>query len=593
MHIQSWELCVLLGLGVHICKLLLWVVGPFCLMSRLRLFAFQKHERRYASRVTKLFFEELDKGVASPLVVLTAGIVVSLASWKVLTKYVEPTRELAAARRWRPRVSLAEERLAGDEQIPAGARGSEELRTQAEGETEFGSAVSRAEGSKQTSTWYGGAAGPLGQPQLVHSEASELRTEQGGTDRAGGLDVICFELSEYDDQLRDDAVYRSVHYIESAAEGKFEQGATRGSSQPASAPVSGDTSQRSGQRRQSGMRDGGSGTGGAWGGVHGMVKCTGITTQNNCVPASGHLEQEYARKMMLALGPVHILRDAAKATFSWRFTYAKEVPISALVCGLHSGELPRWLSERFPNFRVDVVEPDGALARLCRRFLGFKESNNLGLHVGCPVEFLQRAAAQGGSKYDLILLDVIDGAGRLSPQYGRLEFATAVRNCLTNSGCVALALPNANGRYLFDIVQNWRMSFEGRTLILLHCMTSPYTVMLTFQDSADRGKANFGSVANVTEFQDLLRTKLAHYGSRRIPFDLTSEVNEGNFRVLGAGKTYPLESYLPRGHPDLLNARSHGERRRVSWGKWLSNITAGFLTPGQKADLQLARGTAP
>lgn len=494
-------------------------------------------------------------------------------------------------------------------------------------------------------------------PQLLFSEASELHERASAANPTGEVDIVCLELSEYDAGLRDDVYYRSVHYVPNAID-------------PAAASSSSSTRRRKSKakskekeeevERESGASDGlwkrmvspfgvaaaakgkpseaqehapqqaGSATsaeaekalastdylqfmpGQGEEVVHGMIKCKGVTTQNNCVPSPGHLEEEYARKLMLTLGPVHILRDTAKTTLPVRFSFVKQVSVKTLVLGMHSGEMPRWLSSCYPNFHVDVVEKDGTLVRLCKRFLGFQENSNLEVEVADPVEFVKQHAVlagrgaatsnssnntHGASKpYDLVLIDGIDGAGKLSTQYGRLEFINNLRNLMSSNGCVAMTLPNKDAGFLFNMVQNWRMAFAGRPVLLIHCTTSPCTILMTFQDAAARGKSNIGSVANVQEFQDLLRAHVRHYGADRMQFDITREVDSRNFSVLDPEQTYGVESYLPAGHPAVLEAR-HQElqaaiqrkSRSQGWNAWLRRWTGAGLSASQRADLGESR----
>ncbi|CAD2212724.1 hypothetical protein, conserved [Angomonas deanei] len=333
--------------------------------------------------------------------------------------------------------------------------------------------------------------------------------------------------------------------------------------------------------------------------VHGLVKCKAVTSENNCVPYAGQVEEEITRKFALTLGPVHILRDAAKLVAPWRLTFVKQPQIETLIVGLHGGGLPRWLSSAFPNFNVDVVERDGSLARVCRNYLGFRESSNLRLWIGDPEDYIRHVAVQGLTKdtdgrtakeasskrYDLVMIDAIDGNGNLSSRYGRLEFINSVRNAMSNAGCVAIALPNQQGQFVYNMVQNWRMGFTGRTVVLVHCMTSPVTMLMTFQDNAERGKANIGSVANVDEFSDLLRSHLKHYGPNRVPFDLTGEINRDNFKVLEPGRSYDLAAYLPPGHPDV-GKRSKEKKSGGGIQEWLKRASQSLLSPAMKDDIK-------
>ncbi|ESL09274.1 hypothetical protein TRSC58_03009 [Trypanosoma rangeli SC58] len=550
----------------------------------------QRPRRQFINKVTEFFFRELDKGLASPYVVLSTGALLALVGWKVMVYYVEPNRQQNAVwRRPQSRVPLSDAHNAfwG---LDIGGNGWKGLPT----------------GRHLAETMTETVEEALRRPTLVHSEDSEVCGTRGEV-----LSVACMQLPEYDAQVGDDVVYRSVHYIQGSTRASHmlpvtsatgDAAATGASASAAAAgpvgTVGGQTA--SGKAHTLLAKDAAveedapsyfscmPARGAA--AIYGMVKCRSVTSLNNCVPYAGHMESEYARKMMLALGPVHILRDVAQTSFPLRFTTVKEAPVSALVCGLHSGEIPRWLSTAFPNFYVDVVERDGTLARVCRRFMGFQESNNLRLYIADPVEFLRRTAVpEVGRRYDLIMLDVSDGTGRVSTQYGRLEFINSVRNSLTGAGCVVASLPNEDGAFLYNMVQNWRMAFAGRTVLLMHCVTSPQTLLMTFQDDAARGKANFGSVANVEEFKDLLRTKLAHYGTWRVPFDLTGEVSDKNFRILHPGAVYPLAAYLPAGHPqlrDVAAAAADSRAERSRWGAWLRRWSGAWLTPSQRADLR-------
>nr|CCC92315.1 conserved hypothetical protein [Trypanosoma congolense IL3000] len=530
----------------------------------------QKARRQYINKFTQFFFRELDKGFTSPYVVLSTGTLLSFAGWKYFQRYVEPNRQINALwRQPRTRVPFSDTH-----------------------NTFWGFGVSTA-GSNPLCG--GDPRSPMDiaadeteeamrRPTLLHSEPSEL--QDGMVGGGGGMhaSVACMELQEYDPMYGDDIAFRSVHYLYNTADRSNTDRKGKGTALGAEHVAHED---REGDSYLSRMPASGMSI------IHGMVKCKSVTAQNNCVPYAGHLESEYARKMMLALGPVHMLRDIAKTSFPVRFTRVKESSVMTLVCGLHSGEMPRWLSTAFPNFRVDVVEPDGALVRICRRFMGFQESSNLQLFVADPIDFLRRNShvdAPSGRRYDLVMLDAVDGAGHLSTKYGRLEFINNVRNCLSRSGCVVAALPNRDADFLYQVVQNWRLAFTDRTVLLVHCMTSPHTILITFQDDAERGRANFGTVANVDEFKDILRTKLSHYGVRRVPFDLVGEVSCENFRVLQPGRTYPMDVYLPKGHPHLLSrSRDRTAGRALkgdAWMAWLRRMGASWLTPTQLTDLR-------
>lgn len=574
-----------------------------------------KVRQPYLNRYTKFFFTELQKGYQSPYILLLSGAFFSYLAWRLAEVYIAPRQEMLARRRPIQRVPLSDSHNAFWGFADPADR----------------EAVQEAEAGRNLYSPLGDDAAQeaeMRRPQLIFSEVSELsgptQYQQQPTSMTTEVDVVCLELPEYDAALRDDVYYRSVHYVE----GVVPSSSSAASSDASASGVQttfGNLSSPSLASDDQTARDVDRSSGDylqrmpAHGEevVHGIIKCKGVTTQNNCVPYAGHLEEEYARKLMLSLGPVHILGDAAKKTLPMRFTYSKQIPVETLVLGLHSGELPRWLSTCYPNFKVDVVEKDGTLIRLCKRFLGLQESNNLTIHLSDPVEYVKQLGmmaaiadagkgsggifgnmgsqdrhGQSGKQYDLVLIDAVDGAGSLSTQYGRLEYLNHLRNIMSGNGCVAMRVPNQDASFVYNLVQNWRMAFSGRPVVLVHCMTSPSTILLTFQDTTERGKAKMGSVATVAEFQDILRAHVRHYGIDRMKFDLTREVDEHNFRVLDPDQRYDMEAFLPRGHPALVEAQRRMRevsKRPSSWGSWLRHAAGSYLTPTQRIEMDVRK----
>lgn len=489
----------------------------------------QRGRRKFSSKVTEYFFREVDKGMQSPWVVALSAGLVGLTSWKFAHRYLQPARELTDLRVPGSRAPLSDTHNAFwglRRSIPVGHR-AETMSESVESD--------------------------LKRPALVHSEHSET---------SPGCDWVVLELSEYDPQIQDDIYYRSVHSLQMAKEDastlqRTEEEQRKFNHEVEKAKASGAAPVTETDRFLNPH-------------IHGMVKCKAVSAANNCIPYVGHLSEEVSRKLMLALGPAHLLRDPANILLPRRFTVAKEAPVKTLICGLKSGELSRWLAAAFPNYDIDVVEQDGAIVKLARRFLGFREHSTLKLFIADPVDYARKLASKEIDKqYDLVVLDCVDGANRLSTQFGRLEFISHVRNGLTKNGMVAVNIPNSDPHYIYNVVQNWRMAFHMRTAILVHCTTSSNTIMLTFQDAADRGKLNFGSVSNVEEFRDIIHTQAAYYGNNRVAFDLSSEINPQNFRVLEAGREYPIEHYLPIHHPMVLQRRAGAsaalQSSKASW----------------------------
>lgn len=528
----------------------------------------QRPRRPYVNRFSRFFFTELDKGITSPYILLSTSVLISYLAWRITMKYVRPQQAFADSRRRTQKIHFDPQHnqfwgISG----PSGTGGA--------GTRQFGvQAESDAKEDAQR------------RPQLVATEVSERREKPTAAHPTGELDIVCMELAEFDPDRRSDVYYRSLHYVRdstlgdpSSVESKTDQSLSPSASAAPSAA----------SYYYARMPTGGLEV------LHGITKCTAISALHNCLPEAGRLESEVGRKLALALAPVHVVVDPLQRVIPRRFTFVKQPPVETLVLGMHSGEFPRWLSRSFPNFNVDVVEEDGALVRLCRHYMGWQDTSNLHLIVGEHASFLRSLAARvtsdtrqvaaGIKRYDLVVMDAVDGLGRLSTQYGRLELLNHLRNCLTERGCVAVTLPNKDANFLYHMVQNWRMAFSGRHVILVHCQTSPTTVLFTFQDTGSKGKVKIGTIASVAEYQDLLRAHLSHYGSNRVLFDITGEMSEGNCVILDPQKVYEPEAYLPMGHPHRAAVMSHAATSHMGWSKWLRRLVNRQLTASQRTDL--------
>lgn len=82
-------------------------------------------------------------------------------------------------------------------------------------------------------------------------------------------------------------------------------------------------------------------------------------------------------------------------------------PKRILVIGLGGGTLPMALAEVLPDAQIDVVEIDPAVARVAKRYFGFKDGPKMKVYEVDGRVYVKRAIREG-KKYDAILLDAFD-----------------------------------------------------------------------------------------------------------------------------------------------------------------------------------------
>jgi hypothetical protein len=282
--------------------------------------------------------------------------------------------------------------------------------------------------------------------------------------------------------------------------------------------------------------------------IQGYMRCTAITPNNNCISNPSQIESEVTRKLLTALGPMYMLKDPSNVYLPRRFSGAIELKQNVLCVGLGGGSsLPQYLNRHFPHLKLDVVEPDGGFVRVCRKYLGFRERDGIKLFVDDPTRYLRNAVVKGKT-YDAIFMDVVDENGDIPKSLCKLEFISNVKEALGLCGMVAVNLPNHDEKKMAQIIANWRLAFDGRTVVLVSCATAPNSILMTFNDNPDRGMPRYGQAADVEEFKELIRAFLSHF-PMKVPFDLLGEVNEGNFVQLEAGKRYNFSRVAPKDLP--------------------------------------------
>jgi hypothetical protein len=104
-----------------------------------------------------------------------------------------------------------------------------------------------------------------------------------------------------------------------------------------------------------------------------------------------------------------------------------ERPVAALLLGLGGGAMCRHLAAYLPDCAVEVVERDGAVIDLARRFF----------HVTHPIRRgdAQDVVADSDSAYDVVLVDLYDGSGVSGVEPGFWQDCT---RALRAGGCLAV-----------------------------------------------------------------------------------------------------------------------------------------------------------
>lgn len=190
-------------------------------------------------------------------------------------------------------------------------------------------------------------------------------------------------------------------------------------------------------------------------------------------------------------------------------------PRRVLVAGLGGGTVPAAISQLYPDAIVDVVEIDGAVVDVARRFFGFVESERLRVHVQDARTFIRRAV-RNGETYDLVMLDAYNSE-YIPEHLMTREFLADAKTLLSEDG--ALAANTFASSRLYDHESTTYSAVFGPFFNLRLPDSANRVILVTKQPLPDLVTLHRRATA--------LRTRLRPYGIdiKRYPKELLSEVD--------------------------------------------------------------------
>ncbi len=107
-------------------------------------------------------------------------------------------------------------------------------------------------------------------------------------------------------------------------------------------------------------------------------------------------------------------------------------PKSVLLVGLGGASIPKFIQKHFPSVRLDVVEIDPEVVKVCQRYFEFRGTPNTRVFVMDGRLYLKRT----DQRYDVVLLDAY-AADHIPFHLTTIEFLRLVRDRLEPGGVAA------------------------------------------------------------------------------------------------------------------------------------------------------------
>jgi len=156
--------------------------------------------------------------------------------------------------------------------------------------------------------------------------------------------------------------------------------------------------------------------------------------------------------------------------FMHSFLFVPE-PVNVLIIGLGAGVCPRLVSHYFPKANIDIIEIDGEVVSIAKKFFFFKETDKIKVYIGDAFNVIQKI----DKEYDVILIDAFD-KHYIPTHIMSLEFTEFVSFKLKEDGILAVNMCNIHPSY-FSHVNTIRTKF-GDNIFCLKGFTNPYALML-------------------------------------------------------------------------------------------------------------------
>jgi spermidine synthase len=126
-----------------------------------------------------------------------------------------------------------------------------------------------------------------------------------------------------------------------------------------------------------------------------------------------------------------------------------------LLVGLGGASLPKFIQKEFPQIRLDIVELDADIVKVCQTWFGFKGTPNTRVIVMDGRIYLK----QSEKKYDLILLDAYS-SDHIPFHMTTTEFVDLVKADLKPGGAVATNLWEGSiNRFYLSELATYRKAF--------------------------------------------------------------------------------------------------------------------------------------
>jgi len=193
-------------------------------------------------------------------------------------------------------------------------------------------------------------------------------------------------------------------------------------------------------------------------------------------------------------------------------------PQDVLLVGLGGASLPKFIQKHFPDVRLDIVEIDPDVVRVCQDWFEFKGTPNTRVVVMDGRMYLKRSPKQ----YDIIMLDAY-AADRIPFHLTTLEFIQLAKSRLKEGGLMASNLwEHAVNRFYHAELRTFQAAFprtylckagDSGNIIVFGSLAAEQALK---EDWAARAARIAAGKDLGFDLADLVRREYEHLGTQKI-----------------------------------------------------------------------------
>ena len=222
--------------------------------------------------------------------------------------------------------------------------------------------------------------------------------------------------------------------------------------------------------------------------------------------------------VILPSDPDKIIPNFMKYSFL-SFSAMNRIPKKILFVGMGAGIMPRFITDNYPECRIDIVEIDKAIPPIAEKYFGFMKNDKIDVIIEDGRFFVNRSQM----KYDIIVIDAYN-ATSIPFQFTTEEFFRKIKQLLNEDGVMVANIANF-GKENFTASEFKTIYEVFKNMAVVVCPRKTNFVVFSSKQPLFNNEKWLNETVKFDE-KNKWHFKLAPYLKNRIPDDKINEMTK-------------------------------------------------------------------